>query len=138
MKRLIVVLAGAALLAAPAAAQDNNTLKAVGQGRALYLVNCAGCHGADVKGTTAGTNGGAPDLTLIAVRDGEFKALHVAGHIVGRRDGMKNEKAMPCWGRAFKERWPRGEGAAALQVYKLSKYIAFVQEQSLPQRVASK
>jgi mono/diheme cytochrome c family protein len=138
MNRLIVVLAGTALLAAPAVAQDGNTLKAIGQGRALYLVNCAGCHGADVKGTTAGTNGGAPDLTLIALRDGEFRPLHVAGHIVGRRDGMKNEKTMPCWGRAFKEQWPRGEGVAALQVYKLSKYLAFVQEQPQAQRVASK
>jgi len=66
MKRLIVVLAGAALLAAPAVAQDTNTLKAIGQGRALYLVNCAGCHGADVKGATAGTNGGIPDLKYLA------------------------------------------------------------------------
>lgn len=138
MKRLIVVLAGAALLAAPAMAQDTGTLKAIGQGRAVYLVHCAACHGADAKGTTTGTNGGVPDLTLIASRDGEFRPVHVASHIAGRQDGMKNEKTMPCWGRAFKDRWPRGEGWAAVQVYKLSKYLAFVQEQSLPQQVAAK
>lgn len=138
MKKLIVVLAGAALIAAPAVAQDEGTLKAIGQGRAVYLTHCAGCHGADVKGTTTGTNGGVPDLTLIAVRDGGFRSLHVANHIGGRRDGMKNEKTMPCWAGAFKDRWPRGEGAAALQALKLTKYLAFVQEQALPQQVASK
>jgi len=138
MKRLIVVLAGAALLAAPAVAQDTNTLKAIGQGRAVYLVHCAGCHGADVKGTPAGTNGGIPDLTLVAARDGGFRPVHVANHIAGRRDGMKNEKTMPCWAGAFKDRWPGGEGAASLQAYKLAKYLAFVQEQPLPQQVAAK
>jgi mono/diheme cytochrome c family protein len=138
MKQLIVVLAGAALLAAPAAAQDTNTLKAIGQGRAIYLTHCAGCHGADVKGTTTGTNGGIPDLTLIAARDGGFRPLHVASHVMGRRDGMKNEKTMPCWGGAFKDRWPGGEGAAALQGWKLAKYLAFVQEQPRAEQVASK
>jgi mono/diheme cytochrome c family protein len=138
MKQLIVVLAGAALLAAPAAAQDTNTLKAIGQGRAIYLTHCAGCHGADVKGTTTGTNGGIPDLTLIAARDGGFRPLHVASHVMGRRDGMKNEKTMPCWGGAFKDRWPQGEGAAALQGWKLAKYLAFVQEQPRAEQVASK
>ena len=138
MKRLIVVLAGAALLAAPAVAQDTNTLKAIGQGRAVYLVHCAGCHGVDVKGTPVGTNGGIPDLTLIAARDGGFRPVHVANHIAGRRDGMKDEGTMLCWANHFKNSWPRGEGWAAVEVYKLSKYLAFVQEQPLPQQVAAK
>ena len=138
MKRLIVVVAEATLLAAPAAAQDTATLKAIGQGRAVYLVHCAACHGADAKGTTTGTNGGVPDLTLLASRDGEFRPVHVVNKIVGRRDGMKSAHAMPCWGGAFKDRWPQGEGAAALQEWKLAKYLAFVQEQPLPQQVASK
>ena len=138
MRKVIVVLAGAALLAAPAVAQDTDTLKAIGQGRAIYLTHCASCHGADVKGTATGTNGGIPDLTLIAARDGAFKPLHVAIHVVGRRDGMKNEKTMPCWGGAFKDRWPGGEGAAALQALKLTKYLAFVQQQPRAEQVASK
>ena len=138
MRMLIVVLSGAALLAAPAVAQDTGTLKAIGQGRAVYLVHCAGCHGADAKGTTTGTNGGVPDLTLIAMRDGGFRPLHVATHVTGRRDGMKSEKAMPCWGGAFKDSWPQGEGAASLQAFRLTKYLAFVQEQALPQQVAAK
>lgn len=138
MKKLIVVLAGAALLAAPAMAQDNDTLKAIGQGRAVYLTNCAGCHGADAKGTTAGTNGGIPDLTLIASRDGTFRAVHVANEITGRRDGLKPGTPMPCWGNAFKHRWPKGEGWAAVQVYKLTKYLEWAQEQAPTQQVASK
>jgi len=137
MKKRIVVLAGAALMAAPAVAQDTDTLKAIGQGRAVYLTHCAGCHGADVKGATTGTNGGIPDLTLIAVREGGFKPLHVATHIVGRRDGMEPKK-MPCWSSHFKNSWPQGEAWAAAEVYKLSKYLAFVQEPPLPQQVASK
>ena len=138
MRKLIVVLAGAALLAAPAVAQDTDTLKAIGQGRAVYLTHCASCHGADVKGTATGTNGGIPDLTLIAARDGAFKPLHVASHVVGRRDGMKEDGAMPCWANHFRNSWPKGEGWAAVEVYKLTKYLAFVQEQPLPQQVASK
>ena len=138
MKRLIVVLAGSALLAAPALAQDDATLKAIGEGRGLYLANCAACHGAHAKGDTTGTNGGVPDLTLIALRDGAFEPVHVVNHVTGRRDGLKPVNGMPCWGPTFKQRWPRGEGAAALQVYKLTKYLAFVQEQPLPQQVASK
>jgi mono/diheme cytochrome c family protein len=138
MKKLLIVLAGAALVAAPAMAQDNNTLKAIGQGRAVYLANCAGCHGADAKGTTAGTNGGIPDLTLIAWRDGEFRGVHVATEITGRRDGLKPETAMPCWGSALKRRWPGGPAAAALDIYKLTKYLEWAQEQAPTQRVASK
>jgi mono/diheme cytochrome c family protein len=139
MKRLIVVLAGAALLAAPAFAQDNNTLKAIGQGRAVYLVHCASCHGADAKGTPAGTNGGAaPDLTLIAARDGAFGPLHVSNHIAGRHDGVTSGKTMPCWRYHFQDSWPGGEGASAMRVYTLAKYLAFVQEQPQAQRVASK
>lgn len=138
MRKVVVVLAGAALLAATAVAQDTDTLKAIGQGRAIYLTHCASCHGADVKGTATGTNGGIPDLTLIAARDGAFKPLHVATHVVGRRDGMKNEKTMPCWGGAFKDRWPGGEGAAALQALKLTRYLAFVQQQPRAEQVASK
>lgn len=138
MRKLIVVLAGAALLAAPAVAQDTDTLKAIGQGRAVYLTHCAGCHGADVKGTTTGMNGGIPDLTLIAARDGGFKPLQVATHVLGRRDGMKSEKTMPCWGGAFKDRWPGGEGAASLKTLKLTKYLAFVQQQPQAEQVASK
>jgi mono/diheme cytochrome c family protein len=138
MNRLIVVLAGAALLAAPAFAQDNNTLKAIGEGRGIYLVHCAGCHGTDEKGTPAGTNGGAiPDLTLIAARDGQYRPVHVANHIGGQRVLGTKEK-MPCWRNHFADSWPRGEGWAAMEVYKLSKYLAFVQEQPQAQRVASK
>lgn len=139
MTKLVIVLAGAALLAAPALAQDTNTLKAIGQGRALYLTHCAACHGPDAKGASVGTNGsGIPDLTLIAVRDGEFRPLRVANHIVGRRDGMNDESAMPCWGAAFKDRWPQGEASAAVKVYKLSKYLAWAQQPAPQQQVASK
>lgn len=139
MKKLVIVLAGAALLSAPALAQDTGTLKAIGQGRALYLTHCAACHGPDAKGASVGTNGsGVPDLTFIAARDGEFRPLHVATHIVGRRDGMKEESAMPCWAGAFKDRWPQGEGWAAVKVYKLSKYLAWAQQPAPQQQVASK
>jgi mono/diheme cytochrome c family protein len=128
-----IVLGAVALLvvAAFAQAKDTRKLQAIGQGRALYLQHCASCHGPQARGVESGESGEAasiPDLTRIEERDGVFNPVHVAVHIEGRRDGMKEETEMPCWGVALREEWPRGRGAAALQVWKLTKYLSFIQE----------
>ena len=131
MRGKIVVLAVAALLVGTVSgAADTNRLRAIGEGRALYLAHCASCHGADAKGSSA------TDLTGIGARDGSFSALHVANHITGRRDGLDNG-TMPCWGRVHVRRWPGGEGPALLQTWKLAKYLEFVQVPASPERVAA-
>jgi len=127
----IVVLAGAAmLLATVAGAGEREQLRAIGEGRGLYLANCASCHGKDARG------GAAPDLGTIGTRDGSFNVLHVANHIAGRRDGRDNG-TMPCWGRVLVRRWPGGEGPAALHTWKLAKYLEFVQAPATTERVAA-
>jgi mono/diheme cytochrome c family protein len=133
MRGKIVVLAGAALLMATVSGADDtnaNRLRAIGEGRALYLANCASCHGAYARGATA------PDLTASGARDGSFSALHVVNHIAGRRDGFDNG-TMPSWGRVYARRWPGGEGPALLQTWKLAKYLEFVQVPASPERVAA-
>ena len=99
-----------ALLAADASiAGDKNRLRAIGQGRALFLAHCASCHGADARGAATGANGGAPDLTRIEARDGTFEPVHVAKHVDGRRLDGARPRRMPRWGEQFARSWPRGE-----------------------------
>jgi mono/diheme cytochrome c family protein len=127
----------ALLPAGTATAGDKNRLRAIGQGRALFLVHCASCHGADARGAAVGTDGGAPDLTRIEARDGAFEPVHVAKHVDGRRiDGVRPHR-MPLWGDLFARSWPRGEAWAAAQVWKLTRYLDFVQETSPADAVAA-
>jgi len=127
----------ALLPAGTATAGDKNRLRAIGQGRALFLVHCASCHGADARGAAVGTDGGAPDLTRIEARDGAFEPVHVAKHVDGRRiDGARPHR-MPLWGDLFARSWPRGEAWAAAQVWKLTRYLDFVQETSPADAVAA-
>ena len=130
MKRTVVLVAGAALLCATAArGADTNTLRAIGQGKAIYLTHCAACHGADSSGGSHGTNGHStvvPDLTVLEQRDGRFDPVHVAVHIEGQPSG-KCTSAMPCWQQRL-NRINNGDRACTfLQIYKLAKYLEFVQ-----------
>jgi mono/diheme cytochrome c family protein len=117
-------------------AGDKNRLRAIGQGRALFLTHCASCHGADARGAATGTDGGAPDLTRIEARDGTFDPVHVAKHVDGRRLGGAAHR-MPRWGERFARSWPRGEAWAAVQVWKLTRYLDFVQETTTAEAVAA-
>jgi mono/diheme cytochrome c family protein len=120
MKGKFVLLAGTALLLGSlAGADDGLQLRAIGEGRAVYVTNCAACHGADARG------GIAPDPTAIRTRDGAFSVRHVTAHVTGRRDGFHG--TMPSWDRVLVDRWPGGQGPALLQTWKLAKYIEFVQ-----------
>jgi mono/diheme cytochrome c family protein len=131
MRRRVVVVTAAALLAAGAAAvadgRDSKALKAIGEGRAVYLTHCTGCHGPEARGGTIGTTGSlVPDLTLIAARDGSFDAGRVALRVDGRQLGPRGE--MPCWGKAFTGEWPRGEAYAATRILAVTRYLDFIQE----------
>jgi len=104
-------------------------LKAIGEGRALYLRHCAGCHGNAVAGAVA-TSNGAPDLTQIAARDGRFSGLHVTSHI---RFGDQSPWAahaqgdMPCWGDLLRGRYAATNAESELKIWTLTRYLEFAQ-----------
>jgi mono/diheme cytochrome c family protein len=112
-------------------------LKAIGEGRGLYLKNCMPCHGVAVKGTEGNpqpTPG--PDLTVIIVRDGRLDRLHLANHI---RFGDQSWYAsapepgqMPAWGRVLRARNLGNEGKAACDILKLVHYLEWLQETESP------
>ena len=121
MRTKIAAAAGTLLLiAAWAAADDYGPLRAIGEGRALYLANCASCHGTDARGLAS------PALDRLFARDGAFDALRVANHIEGRRDGVTG-KPMPAWGTRLQASWPYGRAGALMQIQKLTRYLEFAQ-----------
>ena len=130
MKRTVVLVAGAALLCATfARGADTQALRAIGQGKAIYLTHCAPCHGADSSGSSLGTSGqdsAVPDLTALEKRDGRFDPVHVAVHIEGRPSGKCTE-AMPCWQQRFSAMNNGDRACTFLQIYKLARYLEFVQ-----------
>lgn len=132
MRNECIAVAGAALLVAALAGADDRSsdLRAIGEGRALYLTHCASCHGNEGSALVG------RDLQGIAQRDGSFSRRHVANHIQGRRDG-RNGAAMPAWCPAFTHRWPGGDGPATLTTTKLVRYLEFVQVGAPPSAVAS-
>ena len=136
MRRLVVVVFGVTtVLAAAALAQTPNNLskkqlQAIGEGRAAYLTYCTSCHGTDARGGPTGTNHGtAPDLTLIAERDGGFNDIHVFNHIGGRHTDPG--AAMPRWSKVLAH---KGGGWADTRVLVLTRYLGFIQpaESELP------
>jgi hypothetical protein len=124
--KVMILGAAAVLVAASAQAHRPEDLKAVGQGRGLYLRHCAACHGADARGTGARAAvdpGAVPDLTAIASRDGGFKNLHVQAQIRYSAGG-----AMPSWERVLASPgFVRGEAAAAKDIWLLTRYLDFAQ-----------
>ena len=136
MKCAVSFLTGAALLLGSAAfAQNRGTLKAVYEGRAVYVAHCAQCHGNDARGDSWGSDGnGIPDLTRIALRDGRFDAVHVANHISGRHDGESASRTMPVWLLQLKQEWPHGDAMGQLKVAWLAEYLAVVQQAPTPAR----
>jgi hypothetical protein len=89
----IVTMAGVAGLRA----QDAD------KGEVEFLLNCAGCHGADGKGSgpqSAKLDAKATDLTLLAKHNhGTFDAGAIYQKIDGRKDRSSHHNAdMPIWG----------------------------------------
>ncbi len=128
MRRRVVVIVGmATALAAAAFAQgqdrlSSKELKLIGEGRAVYLTYCTGCHGIDARGgLTTNSHQAAPDLALIAVRDGRFDTQHVTNQVDGRRVGCQRE--MPCWGKTLA--FASNPGGKIMAV---TRYLDFIQE----------
>jgi mono/diheme cytochrome c family protein len=134
--RVKILAIGAALLGLGTLAfADEYTkaeLRAIGEGRALYVKNCAGCHGALARGVSERpAPAPGPDLTVIVVRDGGFEANHVRSHILfGDQPWYPTERDpghMPAWGRALRAQHHGNEGKAACDVAKMIRYLEFIQ-----------
>lgn len=100
------------------------------EGRALYMKHCASCHGVDGKGggAVAVSMKVAPtDLTLLKKKNnGEFPKFHVMAFIDGEKVvPAHGTREMPVWGRIFRR--AKGDSAATMKVYALSKYIESIQ-----------
>jgi mono/diheme cytochrome c family protein len=124
--KAMILGASALLVAASAMAYGPEDLKAIGQGRGLYLKNCAACHGADARGAgprAAEGRPAVPDLTAMASREGGFKTLHVQAQI-----RYSAGSGMPSWGRGLASPgYVRGEAAAAKDIWLLSRYLEYAQ-----------
>ena len=72
------------------------------KGRTEFLSNCAGCHGADAKGTglmTSKLKRKPADLTVLARNNnGVFQADAIAAIVDGRGAIRHNKLGMPIWG----------------------------------------
>lgn len=106
MKLTTMLAMAAAMLAAPAVAQDKAPPPSVQFGAITYSFYCATCHGSDAAG-----DGGVADylsvhpldLTMLAAaNNGVFPAERVRAVIDGRDEVVGHlEVAMPPWGRLF-------------------------------------
>lgn len=72
-------------------------------GAVVYQDYCAVCHGPAGRGNGPAArhlNTPVPDLTRIALRDGEFDPYHVIMHI--KHVDVPKSNPMPCWQRVLK------------------------------------
>ena len=94
---------GAALFVAACAPEE---MPQATEGRDLFMVNCAVCHGADGRGNgpMASEMDPAPsDLTLIAARNGgELPVAQVLSKIDGYAQGGITGPSMPQFGELFR------------------------------------
>jgi mono/diheme cytochrome c family protein len=125
-------LTAAALLLAVGVSAEEPDVKAIGQGRGLYLQYCASCHGSDGKGggpAGADLKTALPDLTRMPTKGGRFDETHAVVSIDGTRAVRAHQKGeMPIWGNVLAKSGPRrGESGAATQIHAVVKYLASIQ-----------
>jgi mono/diheme cytochrome c family protein len=112
-------------------------VRAQNAGKAGYIKNCAGCHGADGKGHGADlyvVNVKPRDLTLLAKKNGGvFPFQQVEDSIDGRR-GIPSHKRfdMPFWGVTFQEQGkeftPESEAKAKERIDDIVRFIQTIQQ----------
>ncbi|MGO9604365.1 MAG: c-type cytochrome [Candidatus Binataceae bacterium] len=103
----------------------------VSEGRALYLRNCAACHGvnADGKGPAAPALVTKPsDLRLLSARYGNpLPTDQIARFIDGRADVIAHgPRDMPVWGDKVWE-YPEGKGNESQVTPQVAALIAYLQ-----------
>jgi len=130
MNKWIVTLVGLVLVGAPSI----STADEVTEGRALYLRNCAACHGvkADGNGPAApALKNRASDLRLLSARYGNpLPTEQIARFIDGRADVIAHgPREMPVWGDKVWE-YPEGgvnQGQVSPRVAALVAYLQSIQ-----------
>ena len=123
----VLLLSGFFLVASTAAADE------VARGRALYMRNCASCHGVDARG-----NGPAafvlktppPDLTTLAKRHGgKFPYEYVLDVLrFGTRVVSHGSSDMPIWGPIFASMDNYDQAAVRKRIKDLSDYLMSLQQ----------
>jgi len=103
----------------------------VTEGRALYLRNCAACHGvnADGNGPAAPALATKPsDLRVLSARYGNpLPTDQIARFIDGRADVIAHgPRNMPVWGDKVWE-YPEGEGNQSQVTPRVAALIAYLQ-----------
>ncbi|MGR3759001.1 c-type cytochrome [Roseobacteraceae bacterium NS-SX3] len=99
MNKPMAFLAFSALAAVAACAGALDRMPGPQQGRALFNVNCAACHGTDAVLASRTVESAAPDLRLIAARRGSsFPRAAVMSQIDGYGRGHRGATQMPEFG----------------------------------------
>lgn len=102
MRPTLISLTLGACAAGLIAACTPDEMPAPSDGRALFMENCAVCHGADAKGNGPMARAMAkapPDLTLIALRNGgDFPSVRVLSTIDGYTKSSLSGPGMPEFG----------------------------------------
>jgi mono/diheme cytochrome c family protein len=103
----------------------------VSEGRALYLRNCAACHGVKADGNGPAAPALAikpPDLRLLSARYGNpLPQDQIARFIDGRADVVAHgPRDMPVWGEKVWE-FPDGKGNSSQVTPRIAALIAYLQ-----------
>jgi mono/diheme cytochrome c family protein len=102
-------------------------------GKQMFDMYCAACHGKDAKGTgpaAAALKTTPADLTRIAARSGgKFPEVRVKRYIEGLDEvAAHGTRDMPVWGPLFRSLDPGGAGTDQLRVQALTDYLKSLQQ----------
>jgi mono/diheme cytochrome c family protein len=139
---LILLLAVPMVLSMPVLAAEKDVKTAlkkvpirpssISDGKQMFSQYCGACHGTDGKGVGAATPAlkvPAPDLTLLAKREGgkfpEIRMMHILQQTVDIP--VHGGKDMPTWGPLFRSLDRANESTTQLRAYNLMKYIESIQ-----------
>jgi len=127
MTNWMILLLGFTMLAGASVSSADE----VSEGRALYLRNCAACHGvkADGNGPAApALTTKATDLRLLSARYGNpLPQDQIARFIDGRADVVAHgPREMPVWGEKVWE-YPEGKGNQGQVTPRIAALIAYLQ-----------
>ena len=132
-RRWFVAFAVFVCLGSFAAAGEDD---AVADGKFLYRVNCASCHGASAEGdgpAAAALKTQPPDLTRLSKRHGGvFPAEQVRRTIDGRVEFLGHgNREMPIWGLTFQEldADTNQEREVSARIGKLIEYLKSIQKE---------